>query len=62
VSGDAGSDIVQGGRGLDFCVATRDGHPGNDVANGGPGTDVVDADDGDLLVAAETRRTCSGGI
>jgi hypothetical protein len=60
VSGDAGSDIVQGGRGLDFCVATKDGVEGNDVANGGPGTDAVDADAGDLLVAAETPVDCSG--
>jgi hypothetical protein len=60
VSGDGGSDIVRGGRGHDFCVATGDGVENNDVANGGPGTDAYDADAGDLVVAAENPRDCAG--
>ena len=58
IRGDSGSDIVQGGRGRDFCVATDDGIVGNDVANGGPGQDAYHTDAGDTLLSVEMFRDC----
>ncbi|MCI0633242.1 MAG: hypothetical protein L0206_04905 [Actinobacteria bacterium] len=60
MNGDGGSDVLQAGRALDFCVATEDGVGGNDVANGGPGRDTYDADPGDLLVSVESPSECAG--
>lgn len=59
MNGDGGSDIVQAGRGNDFCVATEDGVGGNDAANGGAGRDAYDADGGDVLVRVERSAPCA---
>lgn len=58
VYGDGDSDVVQAGRGQDFCLNTDDGVDGNDLGNGGAGRDVFDADQGDVVVNAETARSC----
>jgi hypothetical protein len=58
VSGDAGSDVVQGGPGDDPCVATTDEVGANDIANGGHGTDVGDVDPGDVEHHIEVDRPC----
>lgn len=60
VEGDGGADRVHGGRARDFCVATRDGVAGNDLADGGFAFDAYDADPGDRLRSVEAAGPCSG--
>jgi hypothetical protein len=52
-----GIDEVNGGRGSDFCLATKD-NAGGDTLRGGQGTDVGDADPGDQVQSLETRVVC----
>ncbi len=53
LTGDFGSDVVNGGPGNDVCVSGLDEVEGNDTVIGGPGIDHYEIDAGDAHSSAE---------
>ena len=60
LTGDFGSDIVNGGPGNDVCVSGFDEVEGNDTVIGGPGIDHYEIDAGDASSSAEILGFCIG--
>jgi Ca2+-binding RTX toxin-like protein len=60
LTGDFGSDIVNGGTGNDVCVSGFDEVEGNDTVIGGPGIDHYEIDAGDAHSSAEILGFCIG--
>ena len=60
LTGDFGSDVVNGGSGNDVCVSGLDDIHGNDTVIGGPGIDHYELDTGDADSSAEILGFCIG--
>lgn len=60
LTGDFGSDIVNGGTGNEVCISGFDEVEGNDTVIGGPGVDHYELDAGDTSSSAEILGFCIG--
>jgi Ca2+-binding RTX toxin-like protein len=58
LTGDFGSDIVNGGTGNEVCISGFDEVGGNDTVIGGPGIDHYEIDAGDTSDSAEILGFC----